>query len=220
MSASVTPLSPAESRALAAAREQVHSEEKLLAELGPVIDDRLVCAARIVLAHKGKVIPTGVGTSGEIARRMAHLLSVAGSPSLFLHPTEGLHGGLGAVTHDDVLIAISKGGQSREVNEFTRRAAARGAAVIVLTARQDSELAALGDLTVALPAPDYADPAGIIAMGSTLAVAAWGDALAVMLMQLRGYRWDEVLFTHPGGAVGRSAESGEPGPARAEGERK
>lgn len=217
MSGSVTPLSPAESRALAAAREQVHSEEKLLAELEPLVDDRLVLAARIVLAHKGKVIPTGVGTSGEIARRMAHLLSVAGSPSLFLHPTDGLHGGLGAVTQDDVLIAISKGGQSGEVNELTRRAAARGAAVIVLTARQDSELAALGDLTVVLPAPDYADPEGIIAMGSTLAVAAWGDALAVVLMQLRGYRWDEVLFTHPGGAVGRRAGSGEPGPARSGG---
>lgn len=214
MSASVSPLSPAESRALTAAREQVRGEQKLLAELEPLVDERLVGAARIVLAHRGKVIPTGVGTSGEIARRMAHLLSVAGTPSLFLHPTEGLHGGLGGVTRDDVVIAISKGGQSGELNEFARRAAARGAAVIVLTARQDSELARLGDLTVVLPAPDYADPEGIIAMGSTLAVAAWGDALAVMLMQLRGYRWDEVLFTHPGGAVGRRAESGEPGPAR------
>jgi D-arabinose 5-phosphate isomerase GutQ len=219
MSAGVAPLSPVESSALAAAREQVRGEGRLLAEMEPLVDERLVAAARIVLAHRGKVIPTGVGTSGEIARRMAHLLSVAGTPSLFLHPTNGLHGSLGAVTPDDVVIAISKGGQSEEVNEFARRARARGAAVVVLTARQDSELAGLGDLAVVLPAPDYADPAGVIAMGSTLAVAAWGDALAVLLMQLRGYRWDEVLFTHPGGAVGRRAEAGEPARVAGEDER-
>jgi D-arabinose 5-phosphate isomerase GutQ len=207
-------LSASESRALALAREQVRNEAKLLAEVEPLVDERLVSAGRIILAHKGKVIPTGVGTSGEIAQRMAHLLSVCGTPSLFLHPTDGLHGGLGAVTPDDVVIALSKGGQSGEVNEFARRSKVRGAALIVLTARPDSALAGLGDLTIIHPAPDDADPAGMIAMGSTLAVAAWGDALAVMLMELKGYRWDEVLFTHPGGAVGRRAASEKPGPDR------
>jgi D-arabinose 5-phosphate isomerase GutQ len=206
-------LSEAEGRALASARTQVRNEARLLATVEPLVDEGLVEAGRIILAHRGKVIPTGVGTSGEIAQRMAHLLSVTGTPALFLHPTEGLHGGLGAITADDVVIAISKGGQSGELNEFARRARVQGAAVIVVTARQDSPLAALGDLAVIHPAPDDADPGGMIAMGSTLAVAAWGDALAVMLMELKGYRWDQVLFTHPGGAVGRRAAE-EPGPSR------
>jgi arabinose-5-phosphate isomerase len=145
---------------------------------------------------------------------MSHLLSVAGSPSLFLHPTEGLHGGLGAITPDDLLIAISKGGQSGELNEFTRRAKQRGAGVIVLTSDGASPLAKLGDLTVVIETVEGSDPAGIIAMGSTLAASAWGDALALVTMQMRGYEWDEVLFTHPGGAVGQRAASALSGPSR------
>jgi len=204
-------LSSSESRALAAARDLVRAEAALLDELHPLVDERLIEVAKLILARQGKVIPTGVGTSGEIARRMAHLLSVAGTPSFFLHPTDGLHGGLGALEPGDVVIGISKGGRSAELNEFVRRAKVRGASVVVLTAQPDSELAQLGDLTVLLPANDSADPAGIIAMGSTLAAAAWGDALAVLLLHLRGYGFDQVLFTHPGGAVGLRSAPGERG---------
>jgi len=187
------------------ARSLVAAEAAGLQALAARLDHQLLEAAQMVLGCSGKVVPTGVGTSGETARRMSHLLSVAGSPSLFLHPTEGLHGGLGAITPDDLLIAISKGGQSGELNEFTRRAKERGAGVIVVTSDGASPLAKLGDLTVVIETVEGSDPAGIIAMGSTLAASAWGDALALVTMQMRGYRWDEVLFTHPGGAVGQRA---------------
>lgn len=194
--------SSAELRALELARSLVRAEAALLQEVEPLVDERMLSVARLINAHAGKVLPTGVGTSGEIARRMAHLLSVAGTPALFIHPTEGLHGRLGAVEGKDVVIAISKGGRSSELNEFARRAKARGAAVVALTSSPQSELGLLADIAVPVPATDTADPAGVIAMGSTLAVAAWGDALAMILKELRGYGWDQVLATHPGGAVG------------------
>jgi arabinose-5-phosphate isomerase len=199
---------------LEVARSLVAAEAAGLQALAAGLDQQLIEAARMVLSCGGKVVPTGVGTSGETARRMSHLLSVAGSPSLFLHPTDGLHGGLGAITQDDLIIAISKGGESDELNEFTRRAKERGAGVIVLTADAASSLAKLGDLIVVIKTAEGSDPAGIIAMGSTLAASAWGDALALVTMQMRGYDWDEVLFTHPGGAVGQRAASALSGPSR------
>jgi arabinose-5-phosphate isomerase len=157
----------------------------------------------MVLAATGKVIAVGVGTNGPIARRLAHLLSTTGTPALFLHPVDGLHGSLGAVDNGDVVIAISKGGQSAELNEFASRSKARGARLLVLTGVADSPLGILGDLTVVLPDRPEADPGGIVAMGSSLITSAWGDALALVCMQVTGYGWDEVLHSHPFGAVGQ-----------------
>lgn len=193
-----------------AATALVRAEAAALAALEGQLDDRLERAARLILGRKGKVLPVGVGTSGHVARRMAHLLSVTGTPAIFLHPADGLHGSLGAIQPDDVVVAISRGGRSDEINEFTRRAKKLGAAIIVLTADADSELGELGDVTVALSTPSDADPHGIIAMGSTLVTSAWGDALAITLMEMRGYGWDAVLYSHPGGAVGKLASI--PGP--------
>jgi D-arabinose 5-phosphate isomerase GutQ len=190
---------------LDAARALIRAEAAALAGLADQVDERLLEAARMILGRSGKVVPVGVGTSGETARRMAHLLAVTGTPSFFLHPTDGLHGGLGAIGAGDVVIAISKGGQSSEVNEFAHRARLRGADLIVLTCDPTSALSAEADLLVALESPDAAEPGSLISMGSTLVFAAWGDALAVVLMQARGYGWDDVLFTHPGGAVGQTA---------------
>lgn len=188
---------------LEAARQVVAAEMKALNALQSQIDERVLAAARLISRSTGKVLTAGLGTSGYVARRMAHLLSVTGTPAVFIHPADALHGGLGVVRPDDVLIAISKGGQSQELNEFTRRARSLGARCIVLTAVADSELARLGDLTVVLEIPEDADPGGIVAMGSTLVTSAWGDALAHALMLMREYTWQSVLFTHPHGAVGR-----------------
>jgi arabinose-5-phosphate isomerase len=109
---------------------------------------------------------------------------------------------LGAITKQDVVVAFSKGGHSVELNEFVSRAKRRAAAVVSVTADVCSPLGMLADIPVSLLTAEEADPGGMIAMGSTLAVAAWGDALAVTLMRLRGYSWATVLETHPNGAVG------------------
>ena len=192
-----------EAEILDAARQVVAAEVKALNRLQAQIDDRILAAARLIADSKGKVLTAGLGTSGYVARRMAHLLSVTGTPAVFIHPADALHGGLGVVRPGDVVIAISKGGQSQELNEFTRRAKELGARCIVLTAVAGSEFAKLGDLTVVLEIPEDADPRGIVAMGSTLVTSAWGDALAHTLMLMREYTWESVLFTHPHGAVGQ-----------------
>lgn len=192
------------------AQRLIQAEASALMDLRSQLSTSLIAVARLALEQPGKVLTAGVGTSGYVARRLAHLLSVTGTPALFVHPADGLHGGLGAVRKGDVVIAISKGGRSQELNEFSRRAKILGAKIVVLTMEPGSELGRTADIVVGLSVPDGADPGGIIAMGSTLVASAWGDALAVVLMQMRGYGWDSVLFTHPGGAVGAQAAPGAP----------
>lgn len=188
---------------LEAARELVRREGRGVTEVADQLDGTFVAAVELVGRCTGKVFVTGSGTSGAVARRMAHLLSVCGTPAVFLPGMDALHGTMGAVVHGDLLITISRGGESDELNDLSRRVQQRGVPVIALTATPTSTLAHVADLTVVVDAGPEVDPGGVIAMGSTLAVAAWGDALAAVLMQRRGYGWDQVLFTHPAGAVGK-----------------
>ena len=102
-----------------------------------------------------------------------------------------------------MIIAISKGGESAEINDLCVLARSRGVSVIALTAKPQSALAELADVTVTLTTSDDADPGGIVAMGSTLVTAVWGDALGYVLMHYNGYSWDQVLSSHPAGAVGQ-----------------
>jgi D-arabinose 5-phosphate isomerase GutQ len=196
--------SPADNEGLlAVGRSRIFEEAQALRLVGESIDESFVAAVRLIRSSEGKVVTVGVGTSGPVARRMAHLLSTTGTPSVFLHPGDALHGGLGAITAADVVLAISKGGGSAELNEFMRLARTRGAALLVLTAKEESPLARAADVAVVLPQTPDSDPGGIIAMGSNLAVAAWGDALAIVLMQISGYSWEQVIDAHPSGAVGQ-----------------
>jgi D-arabinose 5-phosphate isomerase GutQ len=188
---------------LEAGRSRIFCEAEALRLIGESLDESFVAAVRLIRMAPGKVVTVGVGTSGPVARRMAHLLSTSGTASLFLHPGDALHGGLGAITAADVVLAISKGGGSAELNEFMRLAKTRGAALLVLTASAESPLARAADVAVVLPQTPDSDPGGIIAMGSSLAEAAWGDALAIVLMQISGYSWDQVIDAHPSGAVGQ-----------------
>jgi D-arabinose 5-phosphate isomerase GutQ len=191
---------------LLAGRNRILDEAEALRLVGESLDESFVAAVRLIRMAQGKVVTVGVGTSGPVARRMAHLLSTSGTPSLFLHPGDALHGGLGAITAADVVLAISKGGGSAELNDFIRLVKSRGAAVLVLTAKAESALARAADVAVVLPQTPDSDPGGIVAMGSSLAAAAWGDALAIVLMQISGYGWDQVIDAHPSGAVGQRKE--------------
>lgn len=183
------------------AREFVHREAEAVEVVVDQIGPEFVEFAKEVLAVKGKVIVTGVGTSGTVAHRFAHLLSVTGTPAFYLSPVDGLHGSLGVVTEDDLVIAISKGGESSELNEMLKRSKDRGAATAALTSAAEGSLARVADHSVVIVSPD-ADLGGVVAMGSTLAHEAWGDALCMTLMRLSGYGWGKVLHSHPGGAVG------------------
>src|SRR5690606_1892324 len=137
---------------------------------------------------------------------MAHLLAVCGTPAVYVSAMDALHGTMGAFAAGDVLITISRGGETDELNELSTRVRQWAVPVVALTARPASTLAGLADVVVVVDSGPDVDPGGVIAMGSTLAAAVWGDALAYVLMRVRGYSWDKVLFTHPAGAVGQITE--------------
>lgn len=196
----------ADTRFLAAARQTVLAEAAAVAAVADQLDATFLDVYEQLLACRGKVFVVGSGTSGTIARRMAHLLSFCGTPSAFLHPTDALHGTMGVLTGDDIVIAISRGGQTAEINELMPLARRRGVRLIALTSAPTSPMAQLADTVVTLEITEGADPGGVIAMGSTLATAAWGDALAVLLMRQRGYTWTQMLETHPSGSVGTLSE--------------
>jgi len=187
---------------LDAAREIVRIEAAAVAGVESQLDDSFVRVAELLLKCTGKVFITGSGTSGAVARRMGHLLAVCGTPSTFIHPMDALHGTMGVLTAGDVLISISRGGESSELNDLSTRAQSRDVTVVALTAEPESTLGSLADITVVLRTAADADPGGMIAMGSTLVTAVWGDALATVLMRLRNHGFDRVLDIHPAGAVG------------------
>ncbi len=188
---------------LAAARERVSREAAAVLAVTDQLDAQFLRVVDLLFHLSGKVFVTGSGTSGILARRMAHLLTVCGTPALYLPPMDALHGGIGAVSPGDALIAISRGGASAEINDLVRRARENGVAgVVALTSAPASELAKLADISIAWENPAGSDPGDIIAMGSTLAVGVWGDALAYVLMAQRENSWDRFLHNHPAGAVG------------------
>lgn len=196
----------ASAQALEIARRQIRLEADAVRAVADQLDDAFVAAAQVALDCSGKVFTVGSGTSGMVARRMAHLLSVCGRASVFLHPMDALHGSSGALAAEDVMIAISKGGESAEINDLCVLARSRGVSVIALTAKPQSRLGELADVVVTLTTAHDADPGGIVAMGSTLVTSVWGDALGYVLMHYNGYSWDQVLGSHPAGAVGQRSE--------------
>jgi D-arabinose 5-phosphate isomerase GutQ len=184
------------------ARQVIRRESQGLLALTDQLDSSFVQAVELMLHCQGHVLAAGAGTSHSVAARFAHLLSCCGTPALFIHPGDSQHGLSGAVTGRDVLFAISKGGETTEVNHLARIARGRGAKLIGLTERRDSTLASLCDVVLCIQAPTDSDPYGMIATGSSLGNAALCDALCETLLALRGYTREMFGETHPGGAVG------------------
>lgn len=187
---------------LSLAKETILQETAAAASLVDQLDESLVKAAQVMLACRGHVLVAGSGTSHLVGARLAHLLSCCGTPSLFIHPGDSQHGLAGAVTTADVLIALSKGGETVEVNQLATIAKSRGAIVIGLTEKPESTLGKLSDIVLKVVAPPQVDPYGMIATGSSLVNSTFCDALCVVMLKLRGYTKEEFGHTHPGGAVG------------------
>lgn len=186
-------------------------ESAALAALVGAVESSVVAVARQMIGVSGKVVTTGSGTSGIMAERLAHLLSVCGTPAVYLPSMDALHGGMGAITTSDLVIAISKTGRSRELTDLVERLGRRGIHVVALTESPDSPFAlAAGSVAALPPTPFDADPGDMIAMASTLAVGAWSDAVAVVTMSMRGHTVGDVIDSHPAGGVGsRGFRSGD-----------
>lgn len=187
---------------LTRARDLIRLEANAVAHVADQLDDSLIELADLIEGLQGKVITSGLGTSGTIARRLAHLLTVTGTPAFFLSPSDGLHGSSAVGVQGDMLIAISKGGQSDELIEMASIMKSRGVVIVAMSATPDNPLAHEADFVARVDSTE-ADPGGIVAMGITLAQGAYGDALALLLMGRSGYQWDAVIQSHPGGAVGK-----------------
>ena len=142
---------------------------------------QFVKAAQVLLDCQGHVLVAGSGTSHPVGARLAHLLSCCGTPALFIHPGDSQHGLSGAVTEKDVLIAISKGGETVEVNHLARPSRSRGATVIALTENPSSTLGQMSHIVLKVVAPASVDPYGMIATGSSLVNSAFCDALCVVM---------------------------------------
>jgi D-arabinose 5-phosphate isomerase GutQ len=188
---------------LQTAQATLERESSAIAGMIGQIGPDFVAVAETLFACRGHVLVAGSGTSHAVGARLAHLLSCCGTPALFIHPGDSQHGLSGAVTERDVLIALSKGGETAEVNFLAGIAKQRGAKVIALTEKPDSTLGRQSDLILCVTAPSEADPYGMIATGSSLVNCALGDALCVVLLHMRGYTREQFGATHPGGAVGK-----------------
>jgi D-arabinose 5-phosphate isomerase GutQ len=194
---------------IARAREVIDREAQGIRALGDQMDEGLDEVVDLLYHCRGHVLVTGAGTSHAMAQRLAHLLSCSGTPALCVSAADSLHGASGAVTANDVVYAISKGGRTAEINQFVEIAKARGARVVVQTEAPDSPLGQLADAVYRIRAVGDVDLYGMIATGSSLVNGAAGDVLCVLLMERRGYTRDQFGQTHPGGAVGEKLAEGE-----------
>ena len=195
------------SRALALASETLQIEsDAILAlkdRLGTSADSEFALALQILLQCKGRVVVSGMGKSGHIARKIAATLASTGTPAMFVHPAEAAHGDLGMVTESDVLIAISNSGESEELLSIVPVIKRLGAALISMTGKPNSSLASLAHVHLNIAVAKEACPLNLAPTASTTATLALGDALAVALLDLRGFREEDFARSHPGGALGR-----------------
>ena len=195
----------ATSSALDVAREVFRIEADAVRALIRRVDERFIAAVSLILeCRKGsRVIVTGIGKSGHIARKIASTLSSTGTPAYFLHAAEAGHGDLGVVGDNDVVIAISNSGESDELRLVVPPIRRKGAKVVVIAGNANSSLAREADVVLDVAVAKEACPHNLAPTASSTAALAMGDALAVALLQARGFSAEEFARTHPGGSLGR-----------------
>jgi len=191
-------------QALAIAKRTLSQEAGTLGTVSDALDESFWVVARQIAECPGIVWVTGVGTSAAIGMRFAHVLTDCGVRSMFLTPDLGLHGHSGAMVSGEVLVAISRGGESDEVNQMVEIANRLGVTTLALVGSSISTLAQLAHSCVPVPTPDEQELGGYAATTSSLAASAVCDAMAAVALQMTGYSLERFRRTHPGGAVGRA----------------
>ena len=203
MGAELAPPGVERRRLVEEARRVLHAEAGAVAALAERLDDRFAEAVELLFAVRGRVIVTGVGKSGIVARKIAATLTSTGTPASFLHPVDGLHGDLGLVSRDDVGIFVSKSGTSSELAGLMEHIARLGLPTIALTGDLESTLARNSTVALDCGVSEEACPMDLAPTSSTTAAVAMGDALAMVLLQRKGFRPEDFARFHPGGALGR-----------------
>jgi arabinose-5-phosphate isomerase len=189
--------------ALELARKVLAIEADAVRALIARLDERFLAAVSLILACKGRVIVSGIGKSGHIARKIASTLSSTGTPAYFVHPAEASHGDLGMIQREDVFIALSYSGESDELLHIVPLVKRQGAKLISITGGAQSSLAREADVFLDAGVAQEACPHNLAPTASTTAALALGDALAVALLDARGFSADDFARSHPGGSLGR-----------------
>jgi len=192
----------ASAKALTLARRVLEIESAAVASLVDRLDDRFLHALDLVLACRGRVVVSGIGKSGHVARKIASTMASTGTPAFYVHPAEAMHGDLGMITRDDVLIALSYSGETEELLRIVPVIKRQGARLIVITGRPLSALALEADALLDASVAEEACPLGLAPTASTTAALAFGDALAVALLDARGFGPEDFARSHPGGKLG------------------
>jgi arabinose-5-phosphate isomerase len=192
-------------RAMQMARETLEIEGEAIAAVHARLaaDDSVGKACALLLGCSGRVVVSGIGKSGHIARKIAATLASTGTPSMFVHPAEAAHGDLGMITAQDAFIAISYSGESSELMAILPIVKRMGAPLISMTGKPGSSLAQLADVHLDVSVAKEACPLNLAPTASTTVTLALGDALAVALLDARGFREEDFARSHPGGALGR-----------------
>ncbi|WP_404842192.1 SIS domain-containing protein [Campylobacter lari] len=189
--------------AIKIAKEVFEIESKTILDLCDNLDEGFNKAIELILSIKGRCVVSGMGKSGHIGAKIAATLASTGTPSFFMHPGEALHGDLGMLTSEDVLLAISNSGETEEVLKLIPVIKKRKIPLIVMAGNQNSTLAKQADIFINIAVKKEACPLQLAPTSSTTATLAMGDAIAVALMRARKFRPDDFALFHPGGSLGR-----------------
>jgi arabinose-5-phosphate isomerase len=185
------------------AKRTIGLEAEAVSDLIPHLDDNFNTACELILNCQGRVIVTGMGKSGHIGCKIAATLASTGTPSFFVHPGEASHGDLGMITGKDVVIALSNSGETAEVVTLIPLLKRMNTPLISITANRNSTLSESGDANLHIGVEKEACPLGLAPTSSTTAQLVLGDALAIALLEERGFSSDDFAFSHPGGSLGR-----------------
>ena len=185
------------------ARKVLQTEAAAILALVDRLDDRFDSAVQLLRECKGRVILTGMGKSGIICRKIAATLTSTGTPALFLHPAEAVHGDLGVIQSDDVVVALSYSGETGELLQLLETIRRLGARLIVVTGDPASTLAQAADVALDCSVTEEACPLNLVPTASTTAALAIGDALAMTLLVEKGFRQEDFASLHPGGKLGK-----------------
>lgn len=185
------------------ARRVLKIEAQSIVDLAERLDSSFEKAVSMVLECTGKVILTGMGKSGQIARKISSTLSSTGTPSVYLNPAESSHGDLGVISKGDLVIAISYGGESHELNPLLHFVARKNIPLIAMSANKDSGLGRAGQVWLDISVKEEACPLGLAPTSSSTVTLACGDALAMAVLQRRGFKREDFAEFHPGGKLGK-----------------
>lgn len=185
------------------AKQVLRIEAEAISRLIDRVDQNFERAVDLIMDCAGRVVVTGMGKSGHIGNKIAATLASTGTPALFLHPAEGIHGDLGMVTRGDIVIAISNSGETDELSRMLPSLKRIGIRIIALTGNPESTLGKNSDVVINVGVKEEACPLGLAPTASTTATLAMGDALAVVLLDRRGFQEEDFACYHPGGSLGR-----------------